>query len=306
MLRSGNEMPLELKDLRAFVAVAEEMHFGRAAARLHISAPPLTRQIQKMERLVGARLFDRTKRTVVITAAGSALLSEARGILEQAEKLPDTAQRAAQGQSGVLQVGVNAAALFSQTKEVQRKILQDLPNIRVIWRVLSSMDQITAIRQGSLDLGFVHTPIEHEGLSVRRMLREPLTAALPTNHPLANRQSIRLKDLHDQVFLIGARNLSPHDYDRLINACTSEGFTPKLDHQTQSMMSYLGLVAIGAGITITPTSMAEVKIEGVTYVRIEGPEHYSEISIAWDPRNITPVLARFLKGLSQSGSRKAK
>lgn len=282
-------------DLNAVVVLAEELHFGRAAARLHITPPPLTRHIQRVERELGVRLFDRSKRSVALTAAGVVMVAEARGLLAQIDNLRVLVQRAAGGETGGLRAGVISSALFSQARVLQSALRLAHPAVRVAWQVKSSSEQIEALRQNRLDLGFVNTPIEHEGLALHRVLREPLIAALPATHPLARRGSIPLRALRNDIFIAATRERGPSYYDRFIASCHAAGFEPRFEHQRQTMLNFLGLVAIGAGVTVVPQSMVRVAVEGVAYVRLSGEAPYSELSVAWSPGNPSPVLERALR-----------
>lgn len=286
---------MEPADFRAFLAVADELHFGRAAARLNISPPPLTRHIQRIERELGARLFDRTKRTVTLTAAGAALKVESERLLAQLEALPAHVQRAAGGDSGTLRAGTISAALFSQARVLQAAMREAMPAVRIEWHVESSAEQVDALRQNRLDLGLVHTPIEHEGLTLRPVLREPLVVALPSSHPLSARKSVPLRALRDDVFVVATRERVPSYYDRFIAACHAAGFEPRLAHQRQTMVNFLGLVAIGAGVTVVPVSVTRVAVEGTRYVRLSGDVPHSELSVVWSSDNPSPVLARALR-----------
>jgi DNA-binding transcriptional LysR family regulator len=286
---------MEPADFRAFLAVAEELHFGRAAARLNITPPPLTRHIQRIERELGARLFDRTKRSVALTAAGVALKGESQRLLAELEALPGHVQRAAGGHSGTLRAGVISAALFSQALLLQAAMRKAMPAVRIEWQVESSANQVEALRQHRLDLGLVHTPIEHEGLALRLVMREPLVVAVPASHPLARRTSIPLRALKDEVFVVATRDRVPSYYDRFIAACHAAGFEPRLAHQRQTMVNFLGLVAIGAGVTVVPVSVMRVAVEGTRYVRLSGDVPRSELSVVWSPANRSPVLARALR-----------
>lgn len=294
---------MELRDLRCFVAVAEELHFGRAADRLHITPPPLTKRIKALETRLGTLLFKRNKHSVTITAAGSALLSDARRLLEQADEMQKTVHRAAQGETGHLRVGVMGSAIFSHGRELQARMRSVLPDVRVIWHELSSVEQVQSLQEHRLDLGFINTPIDHEGLLVRRVLREPLVAALPSTHALAGRRSIPLRVLRGETFIHSTRRTSSGFYDRFIAACTAAGFSPKMDHQAGHMLTYLSLVAIGAGVTVVPASMARTRLDGVSFIPIEGRAPFTEISIAWHPGNASPVLGRVLQLLESSARR---
>lgn len=282
-------------DLHAFLAVAEELHFGRAAARLHITPPPLTRHIQKLERELAAPLFVRTKRSVALTPAGHVLVEEARRLLATLDALPGQVQRAARGDTGVLRAGTISTALFSQARTFEAAMRKALPSVRIAWQVQSSAEQVDGLRHNRLDLGFVHTPIEHAGLALRRILRESLVVALPSAHPLARRRTITLRALEKETFIVADRDRVPSYYDRFIAACHAAGFEPRLDHQRQTMMNFLGLVAIGAGVTVVPVSVMRVSVAGVTYVKLAGAAPYSELSVAWSATNTAPVLERALR-----------
>jgi DNA-binding transcriptional LysR family regulator len=294
---------MDLRDLRYFVAVAEELHFGRAAARLRISPPPLTQRIKALEQELDVLLLRRTKRSVALTAAGSALLVEARRLLIQADGLAATVHRAARGEIGHLRAGVVGSAIFSQARDVQATLARLLPDVRLVWHEMSSVEQMESLRDNRLDLGLVTASTAPEGVVLGRTIREPLVVALPSTHPLASRSTIALQMLRDEVFILGARHLSPSLYDRVISACAAAGFSPHVDHQAGHMMTYISLVAIGAGISLVPASMAKAGMAGVTFVRLKGPVPYSEVSLAWNPHNVSPVLARVLELLKRGSAK---
>jgi DNA-binding transcriptional LysR family regulator len=190
---------------------------------------------------------------------------------------------------------VISAALFSQALLLQAAMRKAMPAVRIEWQVESSANQVEALRQHRLDLGLVHTPIEHEGLALRLVMREPLVVAVPASHPLARRTSIPLRALKDEVFVVATRDRVPSYYDRFIAACHAAGFEPRLAHQRQTMVNFLGLVAIGAGVTVVPVSVMRVAVEGTRYVRLSGDVPRSELSVVWSPANRSPVLARALR-----------
>lgn len=294
---------MDLRDLRCFVAVAEELHFGRAAARLRISPPPLTQRIKALEQQLDVLLLKRTKRSVALTAAGSALLVEARRLLIQADGLAATVHRAARGEIGHLRAGVVGSAIFSQARDVQATLARLLPDVRLVWHEMSSVEQMESLRDNRLDLGLVSASTAPEGVVLGRTIREPLVVALPSTHRLASRSTIAMQTLRDEVFILGARHLSPNLYDRVISACAAAGFSPHVDHQAGHMMTYISLVAIGAGISLVPASMAKAGMAGVTFVRLKGPVPYSEVSLAWNPHNVSPVLARVLELLKRGSAK---
>ncbi|MFO1325191.1 MAG: LysR substrate-binding domain-containing protein [Burkholderiales bacterium] len=286
---------MDANSLRTFLIVADELHFGRAASRLNITASPLTRRIQKMEDEYGVLLFKRTKRSVTLTAAGALMVMQARSLLAAADNLPGMLRRAARGEIGILRVGSIGTALFSPIGELQAKMRRSLPDVRLVWQVMSSSELVQAVRQDQLDLALVSSPIEHDGLMLQQVHREPLVAILPSDHPFAQRRSISLRELRNETFAISSREQVPNYFDRFIGACHAAGFEPKLEQQPQSIVIFLGLVAIGAAVTIGPASLGRVRVEGVSYVKLHGVGLFNEISMIWNARNLSPVLALALK-----------
>ncbi len=277
--------------------MAEELHFARAAARLHVTPPPLTRHIQKLESDLGVPVFVRGKRSVALTPAGQVLVNEARRLLSAIDTLPGLIQRASRGDYGILRAGTISTALFSQVPRFATAIREALPDVQLEWHVQSSAEQVHELRHDRLDLGFVHTPIEHAGLALRGVLRESLVVALPQSHALAGRRSVTLRALKDETFVVANRDRTPSYYDRFIAACHAAGFEPKLAHQRQTMINFVGLVAVGAGVTVVPESMVCVQISGVSYVKLSGIGPFADLSVAWNPENVAPVLARALSVL---------
>lgn len=286
--------------------MAEELHFGRAARRLNISAPPLTRRIKRLEVELGVLLFDRTKRTVALTVAGAVLLEEARQLMRRVNSLAPTLHRAERDQKGNLRVGVIGSAIFSRARLIQAEMTAHLPDVRVVWHELSSVAQIESIREQRLDLGLVNTPIEHAGVRLGQPFREPLVVVMSATHRLAGRSSIQLRSLKDELFIVGARHLSPGYYDRFISACATAGFSPNIEHQAGHMFTYISLVAIGAGVSLVPASMATAGLSGVAYVRIAGAPLFSEVSLAWNPANSSQALARVLRLLEIGSPRSGR
>lgn len=286
---------MEIRDLRSFVAVAEELHFGRAAARLHISPPPLSQRIKSLEQQLGAQLFVRTKRSVALTPAGVILLTEARRLCQRVDELPRMTQRAARGEANEVRVGVVGAAIYSQARALVADMTRLVPDIRLVWRVLSSVEQLREIRENRLDLGLVNTPIEHDDVMIKPLVRERLVVVMPSTHKYAKRKSIPLRLLRDEVFVIGERHLAPIYYDRVIAAFNAAGISPMIEHQAQSIIAYIGLVAIGVGMSIVPASLTRMGLSGVVFVGIKDDVPASELSVAWNPKNISPVLELALR-----------
>jgi DNA-binding transcriptional LysR family regulator len=256
---------VELRHLRYFVAVAEELHFGRAAARLHIAQPPLSRQIRDLEQEVGAELFVRGTRGVELTAAGRAFLGEVRQVLAQAERALRAAQRASRGETGRLRVGFVEAATYSGTlARVLGVFRQDVPDVSLGLFELDSLEQAEALREGRIDVGIVHSPPPdaHRWLRVERVFEDRLVAALPRAHPLAARPHLALGDFAAEPFVFFPRFTGPTLYDHLIAACRSAGFSPRVVQEAAGWSTLAALVAAGVGVSFAPRSVAQVERPG--------------------------------------------
>ncbi|GAA4343616.1 LysR family transcriptional regulator [Pigmentiphaga soli] len=286
---------MELKDLASFVVLAEELHFGRAAARLHISAPPLTQRIKQLENELGVVLFERNNRRVELAPAGALLLEEARSILDRTRQIRQRLQAVELGYAGRLRIGVSGSVIHS---DARRRLEAAIPaGIDASWAMMSSAEQVKAIRERQLDMGVVNTPIDHDGLAVHVLEHEPFVVAVPATHRFAARKSIRLSMLRDDTFIIGERHLGPNYYDRMISACERAGFVPKVDLQSQLLSSYIGLVALGAGVTFAPRSLARAGLAGIAYLRIREQAPHAEVSLAWSAQRTSPVTDRVLSGM---------
>lgn len=292
---------MHLRSLSCFVAVAEELHFGRAAKRLNISQPPLTQHIKKLEAELGALLFHRTKRSVHITEAGMALLDEARRVIAQSEGMRHMVQRAVKGQSGYLRVGFITSSVFTKARRLYEKLSRGVPGITVVWQEMSSSEQISSLREGKIDMGFIHTPADHEGLAARVIIRDPLVVVVPDSHRLAGRRTVSLSELADDDFVLPLRHMSPSRYDRIIAACSAAGINPAIPHQPRHLLTILGLVSMGAGVSLVPSTLTTAGFPSVAFLKIQGKAPIAEVSVLWNPDNRSPVLARALAALRLTG-----
>ncbi len=291
---------MELRHLRYFVAVAEELHFGRAAERLHIAQPPLSRQIRDLERDVGVELFARGTRGVELTAAGRAFLAEVRQVLAQAERALRAAQRAARGEAGRLRVGFVEAATYSGIlAEVLGFFRQHLPEVGLGLFELDSLEQAEALREGRIDVGIVHSapPDAHRWLRVERVLDDGLVAALPRAHPLAARAQLALADLAAESFVFFPRFTGPVLHDHLIASCRSAGFSPRVVQEAAGWSTLAALVAAGVGVSFAPRSIAQVERPGVVYRPVRGLSVDMGMSAVWKQGEESPVRERFLAAL---------
>ncbi len=289
---------MELRGLRYFMAVAQELHFGRAAARLHISQPPLTEHIKKLEAELGVRLFERTKRSVRITPAGEALQQEARRLLGDVEDLYQVVRRADEGLNGILRTGFMSSATFAGVDRLSTHLLRHLPGVSITWHGLPTSEQVMALRAQQLDLGIVHLPADTRGLELRVIARGDLVVAMHTAHPLARRRKIALAELRDDSFVLSPRPSAHGLHDLIIATCQRAGFSPLIRHQARDMVSIISMVSIGAGVSLVPTWLAASKFPNTVYVRLKEQAPQIELAVAWNPENLSPVLHRTLETLA--------
>lgn len=265
---------IELRHLRYAVAVAEEGHITRAAARLGIQQPPLSHQIRSLEAEIGAPLFRRHPHGVEPTAAGRAFADKARAVLRDVDLAVEAARRASRGQEGQLAIGFTSSAAFHPfVTGVMREMRERAPAITLSLEEASTGELIAAVEADRLDAAFVRSPSERlEGLTITHLLDEEMLVALPDHHPRARkdtRRRIALSALADEPLILYRRPTGPGLYDSIIAACRAAGFSPKVAQEASRMMSTLSLVAAGLGISIVPESMARLETAGVAYLRLD-------------------------------------
>jgi DNA-binding transcriptional LysR family regulator len=290
---------MELRHLRYFVAVAEEKHFGRAAKRLHIAQPPLSRQIQRLEAELGFTLLDRTRRRVELTAAGKVLLAHARAALEALELGVHEAHRASLGEHGRVAVGYPSSLAYSGLTGLLRAFRLRFPDVELGLRELSPGEQIEAIRLGQLDVGFVRGPLHEPSLVSERVRRESLVLVLPTDHPLAQKKTVSLSAVANEPFVLFPRRRGPTFYDLLIRLCESAGFTPRIV-QEAPQVDVLSLVAAGFGVSIVPSSVRELGRHDVALCGINGAPD-TELLIVWRAGDGSPALRAFVDTVRRVG-----
>lgn len=280
------------EELKYFIAVAEELHFGRAARRLHISQPPVTQHIKKLEAQLGALLFERTKRSVKLTEAGAALLQQARRIVSDCERLGQIVTDVAQGESGHLRSGFIDSAAFTRLRFVLGELNERLPGVTLSWEEMPTNEQLQALRAGQIDLGIVHMPADRSGLTSLSLDKARLVAALPLSHACASRNYVRLSDLQEDEFILSPRRNAPGLYDTIISACTAAGFSPRVQHRPERMLTKLGLVSLGIGVSLVPAWMSACVLPNVTFVDIRGAVPKVEVALLWSPNNQSSTLRR--------------
>jgi DNA-binding transcriptional LysR family regulator len=288
---------MDLRRLRYFVAVAEELHFGRAARRLNVSQPPLSVQIRTLEREVGAPLLIRTQRRVELTEAGRVLLDESRRLLGQAEAAVVHARRAAEGTVGRLTIGFVSTVDYSILPPLVRRFRQKHPGIALKLLELTGDRQQALLQSGELDLGLSILPPPAAGLTRRPVLREPLIAAVPASHALAGRRRTALRSLAAEPFIQFPRELAPGLYDLAIAACQKAGFTPHLAQEAIQMQTILGLVAAGLGVAVVPQCMSKLQRPDVRYLALDARGFEVETVALWHSENRAPALAALIAEL---------
>ena len=291
-------MNIELRHLRYFIAVAEELHFGRAAARLNISQPPLSQQIQILEEQIGARLLARTNRSVSLTAAGEQFLGDARQILGQVEAAATRAARLHQGETGELQLGLTASAPFIKTvSDTLLLYRQRYPDVHVQTVESHTREQIGPLGDGTLDLGLMRNTPLPETLCWQVALREPMLAMVHHSHPLACRERISLRDLASEPFVFFDPQAGTGLYDDILALLKRYGVTPYVTQEVGEAMTILGLVAAGLGVSILPASYRRLRLDEICWLPLEEPDALSELWLVWAKHRELGAPARHFMAL---------
>ncbi|TAM92766.1 LysR family transcriptional regulator [bacterium] len=272
---------MELRHLRYFMAVAEERHFGRAAEQLNMAQPPLSQQIRKLESELGVELFHRDRRPIDLTEAGRAFLEEARLTLAQAGHAMETARRAKRGLIGRITVGTVASATYNVLQNVLRTYRERFPDVRLTVRELSSPEQLLALEQRQIHIGFLRPPVTDEHLHVATVAREPFVIALPADHPLAKKKRISLRTLEQESLVLFPRSEAPGFRDQIVNICRSAGFEPRLVQEANQTDTMISLVAAGLGVTLMPASIQRLNLAGVVYRPVAEQTPPAELYAAW-------------------------
>jgi DNA-binding transcriptional LysR family regulator len=291
---------VELRLWRQFIAVAEELHFGRAALRLHMTQPPLTQAIAGLERLLGVRLFDRTKRSVQLTAAGHALLPEARELLARALALPAHARAAAHGESGRLRLAFVSTVGFGLLPQWVLAFRSMYPRIELELIESTGDVQLQGLERGDIDAGFMlHSPgFAPSGLRHLRIVREPLVLALPEQHELAIARTLPLRRVLDQQLVIFPRRILPSIHDAILGMYHAAGRTPRIAQEAIQMQTIVNLVSAGLGLAWVPDSVRQFQRPGVVYRQVAGRKAQAvpgcETTLVW-PEAANPALERFVE-----------
>ena len=285
---------MEFRHLRYFLALAEELHFGRAARRLSMSQPPLSLNIQQLEASVGAQLFVRSSRGVRLTAAGQAFVPRVQALLNQAQEAARHARDVEQGLVGRLQIGFVGAMLYRGLPQVLRKFQVQHPSLRVLLHELSSQEQLIELSHDRLDLGFVHTTRVPPELSRILVARQPFVCCLPTAHPLARKRSLALSALRGEPFATVARAVSPDYHERIIALCTQAGFHPDIRYELRHWLSVVSLVSQGLGVALVPEGLRESALPGTAFVPLDRDTEPYDTYCLWKTEHDNVPLLAFL------------
>jgi DNA-binding transcriptional LysR family regulator len=291
-------MNLELRQLRYFIAVAEELHFGRAAARLHMTQPPLSQAIAALEDLLGAPLFLRNRRTVELAPAGTALLPEARRMLLEADALPELARRAASGEAGRLALAFVTSCDYSVLPPFLRRYSERYPAVHLHLVEATSDVQVEELLRGRIDAGLLIPPLPDKAdgeLDYMKVLDEPLILCAPAGLDALGTGPVRLQDLPRLPLIIFPRDISPALYDAILSCFRAAGVTPVIGQLAIQMQTIVSLVSAGMGLALVPQSVSNLMRPGVEYRALADPSPLVETGIAWRRDNGSPVLRGFLE-----------
>ncbi|MCU0569630.1 MAG: LysR family transcriptional regulator [Oculatellaceae cyanobacterium Prado106] len=285
---------IELRHLRYFIAVAEELHFGRAAERLHMAQPPLSQQIRHLEEQVGFQLFQRTKRKVELTEAGQIFLTESYKILRQLEQAIQTGRQVSRGEAGQLVVGFVSSAAYNVLPEILRAFRAHLPQVKLELHELTTDQQVRWLQENRIDIGFVRPPLEDAALNCQIIFQETLVVALPETHRFGDRPTLSLTDLANENFIIFPRTLAPGLYDQIISLCQQAGFSPNVVQEAIQMQTILSLVAAEMGVAIVPLSLQKLQRLGVVYKSLQEKTPQAAIALTWHKQDTSPIVQQFL------------
>ncbi|BAU09596.1 LysR family transcriptional regulator [Leptolyngbya sp. NIES-3755] len=291
---------MELRHLRYFVAVAEELHFNRAAERLHIAQPPLSQQIKHLETELGVELFHRrTKRQVQLTEAGQVLLQAAYRILAQLDQAVYDTQQVGKGETGTLSIGFTSSVVYDVLPAILYQFRQRFPRVDLVLQELTTTQQEDALYNHRIEVGFCHPPLKDNRLQLEYILQESLVVALPETHPLADEATISLRSLANESFILFPRSLGPGLYDQIISFCEQADFRPKVMQEAIQMQTIIGLISAEMGIALVPASLQNLQRVGVVYKPLQPATPQVETAMVWRSEATSSVLREFLKVVRQ-------
>lgn len=286
---------IEVRQLRAFVAVAEERHFGRAAERLNIAQPSLSQTMRRLESELGAALLHRTTRRVELAPAGRILLERGRAILAGVDSAREDARRAARGEFGRLSIGFTGSATYAVMPSLATAMRRELPGVELdLHGEMLTPAQVAGLLDRSLDLALLRPPVEHPDLSFEVVRREPLLAVLPRQHPLAGAESIALRDLADESFVTYPSHFHSVLHRAVESMCAARGFQPRSTLEVAETATLVSFVAAGFGVSLVPASVGRMTVADAVYRPLRDESTQVDLAVAWHRDSGAPLLARSL------------
>jgi DNA-binding transcriptional LysR family regulator len=296
---------MEIRHLRYFVTTAEELHFTRAAKRLGIAQPPLSQQIQQLEREVGTQLFHRLSRGVELTEAGRSFWHDARAVLDQIDRAKAAAQAVARGERGSIRIGFTSSASFNPfVPAVISEYRQKHPKVELSLGENTTSVLLAQLREGRLDFAFLRPAMGEVGnMRTRLLFEEDMCIALPALHKLVASPALKLIALAEESFIMYPRANGRALYDTIIAGCRNAGFSPNIGQEAPQMASTVNLVAAGIGVAIVPASMRQLQTQGVTYRPIDGPPIKAALSLTYRDDPLSAAMTEFLTTVTRAAAR---
>jgi DNA-binding transcriptional LysR family regulator len=285
---------IELRHLRYFLAVAETLHFSKAAQRLGIAQPPLSQQIKRLEQLLGHRLFDRTTRGVKLTLAGQLLAERSRSTIERVQDDLAQVRRLGRGEEGTLTVGFSGSVMFTDLPVAIERYRRRYPKVELRLRELATSAQIAALLDGTLDLAFLRDGDPTNGIQMSTLIEERYVAVLPQAHALARKPSLRIRDLRQEPFILFARRMGPLAFDRTIACCEQAGFRPNIVQDAPQWPTLVRLVAAGLGVSLAPACIANVALSGAVYREVHSAGR-TTIDLGMKTGSATTLAGNFME-----------
>ena len=287
---------MELRHIRYFLAVAEERHFTRAAAKVGIGQPPLSQQIKDLEAEIGTQLFHRLAHGAELTAAGEAFLEGVKEMPALAQRATKAAQRAARGETGSLRLGFTASSAFNTVvPSAIRAFRRAYAGVELTLEEANTTRLVAGLQDGSFDVAFLRPGgAKSEAFQLRLLSEEPMMVALPARHPAAGQQEVELAILKDDPFLLFPRSIGPTLYDGIMGACREAGFEPKIGQLAPQIASIINFVAAELGVSIVPASMSQLQVSGVTYRPIAGQAPTVQLALAYRRGETSAVVRNFI------------
>lgn len=288
------DVSIKFQVLRYFTVLAEELHFGRAAARLSITQPPLSGAIKALEEELGVRLLERDSKQVRLTPAGETFVVEARQILDHCKRATAAVRAVALGQRGRLVVGVTGSMFFRDVPAISACFGERMPGVDLVFREQASNEQIEALLHGQIDAGFLNAGSVPPQLSAIALRDEAFLCCVPENHHLADREQVAITELATERVVMFARDVAPANHDNVIAIFNRAGVYPRTCHEARQWLTIIGMVANGFGVSIVPDSLSRTGMNGVRFIPLDDTRSASHSVFAWNPESCSPALEKLI------------